>query len=262
MYITKSPIKWVGGKAREIKFFEEYIPDFNLYIEPFVGGGALFWHLQPTSAVLGDINEYLMNFYIQLRDNYTQLNQYNQIHEHNKTYYKKMVEKVNDNNFVDNIEKASVFYYINKTCFSGKWRVNSKGEFNNTWGNYKRQNYKKLDKQYSSILKNTTLVHEDYKKTLTKYKNKDDAFVFLDPPYLDCDTMYTKDQKFKSVYDYILKYMKDCECKVMLVVKSNEYILNLFNDFIVKKYDKKYCHNSTSKKEHTHLLICNYDIQN
>lgn len=70
----KSPIKWTGGKRKEIPYFIPYIPhDFNIYIEPFFGGGALFWHIKPKQAVINDINQDLMNFYKVLRDNYDSL---------------------------------------------------------------------------------------------------------------------------------------------------------------------------------------------
>jgi len=68
-----SPIKWIGGKRREIKYFEKYIPEFKTYVEPFVGGGALYWHLQPKQAIINDINEHLINFYLVLKNNYDEL---------------------------------------------------------------------------------------------------------------------------------------------------------------------------------------------
>lgn len=255
-----SPIKWTGGKGKEIKYFEYYIPKFKIYVEPFLGGGALFWHLKPKKAVLNDINYDLINFFIQLRDNYDMLIKYNNKHEHNKDYFNNIVCKLNTDDFENKVERASAFYYINKTCFSGKWRVNSKGEFNNTWGNYKTETYRYLDKEYSLLLQGITILNKDFKYVLLKYMYNRDAFIFLDPPYLDCDTMYVANTNFKLIYDYLSRYILKCKCKVLLVVKNNEYIENTFKDFIVKRYTKKYCHNSTSNKKHEHLVICNYTV--
>ncbi len=143
--IIKSPIKWVGGKRKEIKYLEKYIPKFNTYIEPFVGGGALYWHLNPKVAVINDINPYLINFYEVLKNDYNKLIIGLQKYINSKDEFDKTVKILNNKEYKSNLELAEIFYYLNKTCFSGKWRVNSKGQFNNTFGSYKKDNYKILD---------------------------------------------------------------------------------------------------------------------
>lgn len=258
MITIKSPIKWTGGKAREIRHFEDYIPKYNIYVEPFVGGGALFWHLQPCKAVINDINGHLINFYLKLRDNYKILNELNQVHEHNIDYFKNIVKDINDNTYDCNVKKASDFYYINRTCFSGKWRVSASGNFNNSWGNYKNKTYKVLDREYSNILINTRILNVDYTSVLSEFKDNSDAFIFLDPPYLECDGMYTANQEFLEIYNYIAQYMMDSKSKVMMVVKSSSYIEEKFKNLIVDRYSKVYSHNATSDKKHEHLVICNY----
>lgn len=258
MVIIKSPIKWVGGKKSEIKYFEKYIPLFETYVEPFVGGGALFWHLKPKKAILNDINDFLTNFYIQLRDNRSLLVDKLQSYVNEKDYFKSQVEVLNSKAWNNDLEKAALFYYINKTCFSGKWRVNSKGKFNNTFGDYKKDHFKDLDTKYQKLLQGTEILNIDYKNVFDRFLNDENAFIFLDPPYLDCDTMYTESQKFEEYYKYILYFMRHCKCKVLLIVKENEYLINLFGDLIKEKYDKNYRHNATSTKIHNHLIICNY----
>lgn len=254
----KSPIKWTGGKAREIKNFIDLIPEYDIYIEPFFGGGALYWYLQPETAVINDINIHLITFYNTLKDNYDDLYSYLQDMELSKEYFQKMVDKLNNKEYNNNIEQSAIFYYLNKTSFSGKWRVNSKGLYNNTWGNYKKENFKILDKKYSELLKNTIILNEDYKNILNDYKYNADTFIFLDPPYLNCDSMYTANQKFESIYDFIYDYMQDCKNKVMLVCKGDEYIQDLFKDLVCLRYNIKYSHNSLSSIKNEHLVITNY----
>jgi DNA adenine methylase len=257
----ESPIKWVGGKRKEIKNFEKYIPKFNTYIEPFVGGGALYWYLEPENAVINDINEHLINFYKVLRDNHSILSCELKKYINSKEFFNEIVKKLNNKDYKNNIEQAEIFYYLNKTCFSGKWRTNSKGEFNNTFGNYKSDNYKSLDNCYVKLLQTTKIYNKDYKEILEKYKNDENAFIFLDPPYLDCDTMYTDNQEFEDVYMYIGSYIKNCKCKVMLVVKENNYINSIFKNNTIDKYEINYRHNALSEKKHNHIVITNYNTQ-
>ncbi|NLY61743.1 MAG: DNA adenine methylase [Clostridiales bacterium] len=255
----KSPIKWTGGKKREIPYFLPYIPDnFKIYIEPFFGGGALFWHLRPESAIINDINEDLMNFYRVLRNNYDSLKNILLNYEFSKDFFDKLVDKLNNKEYSCPIERAAIFYYLNKTSFSGKWRVNREGHYNNTWGNYKRPNYKKLDRKYSELLKGVSIQNTDYTHLMEEYKSNSDAFIFLDPPYLNCDAMYTANQDFINIYDYIYNYMANCESKVMLIVKGDKYITNLFEKYIIDTYTVNYSHNAKSQTKNKHLIITNY----
>lgn len=123
-----SPIKWVGGKRKEIKYFEKYIPNFDIYVEPFIGGEALYWYLEPEKAVINDINENLINFYQVLRDEYSNLSNGVKTYLNNKDFFNSVVNKLNNKEYQNNIEQAEIFYYLNKTAFSGKWRVNSRGK--------------------------------------------------------------------------------------------------------------------------------------
>lgn len=253
-----SPIKWVGGKRKEIKYFEKYIPEFNTYVEPFVGGGALYWHLEPKQAVINDINTHLINFYQVLRDYPLQLSNGVKSYTNTKEEFDSVVKVLNDKEHKNNIELAEIFYYINKTCFSGKWRVNKKGKFNSSYGYYKADNYKKLPVEASDLLKRTEIHNQDYKDIMEKYKNDNSAFIFLDPPYLECDTFYTETQKFENIYEYISNYTQETKAKLMLIVKENEYIRNMFSKYIIDEYDINYRHNAVSKKLHKHLIITNY----
>jgi DNA adenine methylase len=255
---VKSPIKWVGGKRREIKHFEKYIPKHDIYIEPFFGGGALYWHMQPKKAIINDVNSELINFYEVLKFNYSELIDELQHYILSKEFFNDQVIKLNNQNFTSEIERASTFYYLNKTSFSGKWRLNSKGKYNNTWGNYKKENYKSLDFECSKSLKDTTILNGDYKQIFNTFKHDENTFMFLDPPYLDCDSMYTDNQDFTGIYDYLSQYIEGCNCKMMLVVKGNNLIRELFHEYIKDEYKINYSHNAKSNLMHNHLIITNY----
>lgn len=256
-----SPIKWIGGKRREIKYFKQYIPKFKTYVEPFVGGGALFWNLQPEKAVINDINEHLINFYLVLKNNHNELREELQSYNNTLEEYRDVINRLNTKDYNNTIEQAAIFYYLNKTAFSGAWRVNSKGYFNVGYGYYKNENYKNLTEQFTPILKDTIILNQDYKEVINQYKNNSETFIFFDPPYLDCDTLYTPSQKFENIYKYIYFFMKECKCKTMLVVKENEYIIDTFGDFVQASYGKNYKCNAKSEKENSHVVITNYNLQ-
>ena len=256
-----SPIKWVGGKRREIKHFEQYIPKHKIYIEPFMGGGAVFWNLQPEKAVVNDINEHLINFYEVLRDNYPDLKEELQLYTNTLESYKNVIKTLNTKQYKNKIEQAAIFYYLNKAAFSGSWRVNSKGGFNVGYGYYKNDNYKKLTDEFVPILQRTEICNKDYRDIIDTYKDNNDAFIFFDPPYLDCDTLYTSSQKFENIYKYIYNFMNECKSKTMLVAKENKYILDTFGDYVQVTYGKNYKCNAKSDKENNHVIIANYNLK-
>jgi len=221
----------------------------------------LFWHLQPKKAVINDVNKHLINFYEVLRDNYTELNKQLQTYINTLEEYRNIIHILNTGQYQNSIEQAAIFYYLNKTAFSGTWRVNSKGGFNVGYGYYPNDTYKNLTDEFIPILKRTEICNKDYKEIIDNYKNNSEAFIFFDPPYLDCDTLYTSSQKFENIYKYIYEFMRECECKTMLVVKENQYILDTFGDFVRVKYGKNYKCNAKSDKENNHVIITNFNIQ-
>ena len=221
----------------------------------------MFWHLQPKKAVINDVNKHLINFYEVLRDNYTELNKQLQTYINTLEEYRNIIHILNTGQYQNSIEQAAIFYYLNKTAFSGTWRVNSKGGFNVGYGYYPNDTYKNLTDEFIPILKRTEICNKDYKEIIDNYKNNSEAFIFFDPPYLDCDTLYTSSQKFENIYKYIYEFMRECECKTMLVVKENQYILDTFGDFVRVKYGKNYKCNAKSDKENNHVIITNFNIQ-
>ena len=132
-------LKWVGGKGQLLAELRNRLPaHFNSYHEPFIGGGALFFALQPQNAHLSDINPELINCYQVVRDDVDELIEDLQKHIYEKDYFYKIRAADRTESFKDwtNIQKASRLIYLNKTCFNGLYRVNSKGQFNSPFGRY------------------------------------------------------------------------------------------------------------------------------
>lgn len=196
-------VKWAGGKTQLVPELLKYIPShYNRYIEPFVGGGALFFTLNPETAILNDSNAELITTYKVIKERHKEL--IFLLEDYQKNHNEKLYYKVRalDISHLDEVERAARFIYLNKTCFNGLYRVNQNGQFNTPIGSYK--NPKILDEENilkcSLALKKTKLFNLDYKKFLDEVVERGDL-VYLDPPYLpvseysDFDR-YTK-EKFK-----------------------------------------------------------------
>lgn len=203
MKIKAKPfIKWVGGKTQLIEKIDEMLPEkFSrindvTYVEPFVGGGAvLFWILQKypniTKAVINDINPDLTTAYKVIKDNPSELihklqfiqDKYLSLNEENrKNYFLKTREKFNSKN-LEPVKNTALFIFLNRTCFNGLYRVNSKGLFNVPFGRY--SNPKICDKETiladSEVLQKVEILTGDFEETL-KHASKNSLFYF-DPPY-------------------------------------------------------------------------------
>ncbi len=185
-------LKWAGGKSKLINQMSPYFPEkTNTYIEPFLGGGAvLFYCLKyknPKKVYAYDINAELINTYIQVRDKPSKLIEYltELEKQHNaskdpKTFYYDRRTEFNTK-LRDKIRKASLFIYLNKTCFNGLYRVNAIGEFNVPFGKYQTVKIfnEKTIREASSLLNNITLDIKDFRQI--NYPKK--AFAYFDPPY-------------------------------------------------------------------------------
>jgi len=178
----KSPIKWAGGKTQLLDQLDKLLPaKFSTYIEPFVGGGALFFHLLPADAVLIDLNTELINFYITVRDEVENLIESLKVHKNQSDYYYKMRDL--DPSKLSSLERASRFLYLNKTSYNGLWRTNKKGVFNVPFG--RNKNVRLFDEEnirrVSLALKNAKIISGDFTIALQYAKAGD--FIYMDPPY-------------------------------------------------------------------------------
>lgn len=187
-----SPIlKWVGGKRQLLTDILPRIPEnCSTYVEPFVGGGAVFFELQPKKAIINDLNAELINVYRVVRDFPEELIRELEHHaqRNDKDYFYKIrsMDRQLDYEQVNPIQRAARILYLNKTCYNGLYRVNSAGQFNTPYGKYK--NPKIVDgaaiRAMSKYLnrKGIKICQGDYKAVLKGLRKG--AFVYFDPPYL------------------------------------------------------------------------------
>ncbi len=181
-------LKWAGGKTQLLSQLERFLPDdFNAYAEPFVGSGALFFHLRRTRgifpAILADSNPELVNAYVIVRDKLAQL--FPLLEEHQQShgkehYYHVRQQKPGD---LGNVERAARMIYLNKTCFNGLYRVNSEGQFNVPIGSYLKPRIfdEESLRAASDSLQGTTFLQCDFAEVENHVSAGD--FVYFDPPY-------------------------------------------------------------------------------
>lgn len=281
----KPIVKYRGGKSREIPKFIRYFPEtFETYYEPFFGGGAVFFYLEPRQAVINDVNERLMNFYLDVRDRYpelrAQLDQIENQYSANQADYKRRksltpelrVPNANENlyyalrdeyNHPNGQHLDSVLYYfINKTAFSGMIRFNADGEFNVPFGRYANFNSHLLKEEHSRLLQNAEILVEDYQTVFDMAGPND--FMFLDPPY-DCvfndygnleqtDGFTEADQRRLAAAFRLLR------CRAVMVIGATPLTRELYEGLIVGEYFHEYSVNIKNRfnYDRPHLIVRNF----
>jgi len=246
-------VKWVGGKRGLLEQILPLFPkDFNNYFEPFVGGGAVFFELfsrgvlEGKKVVLSDINKELINAYLVVRDNPNELIKKLKEYEanHSKEFYYQIRELDRKEEFenLSNVERATRFIYLNKTCFNGLYRVNKKGYFNTPIGRYKNPNIADVETilNASEALANVTILHQSFEEVLNYAKKGD--FVYFDPPYYplnatsnftsyDSNCFLEKEQiKLYKVFDKLVQ-------EGVKVVESNsdtKFIKDLYKNYDIQ----------------------------
>jgi DNA adenine methylase len=239
-------LKWAGGKTQLIPELSKYIPtSFNKYIEPFIGGGAFFFYLNPEKAIISDSNEELITTYKAVRDNVEEIIEILDGYKNEETFFYK-IRALNPSK-LSNAERAARLIYLNKTCFNGLYRVNKKGEFNVPYGkrNGEFLNQEQL-RDSSEFLQNAKILHSDYLATLKKYAKEGD-FIFLDPPYYPVGKYsdfkrYTKEFFYhddhvilKEEFDRLVKM----GCHVLLTNSDHPVVMELYKDYEIKVIETK-----------------------
>lgn len=262
--ISLNPIiKWSGGKKDEIKKFIDYIPkEYDTYLEPFIGGGAVYFHINPKKAVINDVHKELIDFYNSIKNGYSS-EIYNFMKEHpneENEYYKVRSYKPKTE-----LENAQRFYYLRKTCFRGMLRYNNKGEFNIPYGRYKNYNFEDIKNiKYENLLKNTEVLNKDFEYIFNNY-NSENNFMFLDPPYDSEFTDYGYCSFGKEEHKKLAKCFKETKIKCLMIIGKTDFISDLYKDYIVDEYDKNYrfkLHSGRVGNEINtkHLVIMNYKL--
>lgn len=238
-------LKWAGGKRWLVTRYPELFPKkFNNYIEPFVGSGAVFFHLQPSKAILADINGDLIDAYRGIKEDWEgvwkQLEKYQS--EHNQKFYYKIRSK----NYDELIKHSARFIYLNRTCWNGLYRVNKQGVFNVPIGT-KTSVVLDTDEfsETSKLLKGVRLLVGDYKETIG-IAEKDD-FLFIDPPYTanhNTNGFLKYNDKLFSWDDQVklrnsIKDVQKRGVKILLTNANHESVRDLYSsmgdNFIVER---------------------------
>lgn len=278
-------LKYRGGKSREIPRFLKYIPDdFNRYIEPFFGGGAVFFYLEPNDAIINDVNARLVTFYKQLRDNYpemrSQLDALQTQYEKNQTEYKKNKSLEPDKHVINpneelyyNMRKlfnhpddtfldGVLYFFINKTAYSGMIRYNNSGEYNVPFGRYPNFNTNLVTEQHSKLLQQAKLYNVDYSRIFDMAEEND--FIFLDPPY-DCvfndygniDMMNGFDE---GEHRRLAEDFRNLHCRALMIIGKTPLTEELYGEYIYDEYYKNYSVNIKNRFNNNkmHIVVKNY----
>lgn len=230
----KPIIKWSGGKWDEISMFESHIPsNINIYLEPFIGGGSVFFYLKPKRSAISDVHKELIYFYKAIqeghsRDIYDFMEQY-PLSEENYYIVRDEFEAKTPLDF------AKRFYYQRKTCFRGMLRYNSSGKFNIPYGKYKKINYSDLlNEEYSNVLKNAEIHLQSFEYLFEKY-NDANNFMFLDPPYDSEFTDYGYCQFGKELHQKLAHLFKSTKIRCLMIVGSTPFIRELYGGTFVQE---------------------------
>ena len=226
----KPIIKWSGGKKDELKQIIPHIPStYSTYLEPFVGGGAVYFHLNPDNAVINDIHKELIDFYQSIKDGKSSdIYEFMKDHPNDEeTYY-----KVRGYDNTDVLDNAKRFYYLRKTCYRGMLRYNKKGEFNIPFGRYKTYKFDDiLDKDYETLLKRTEILNTSFEEIFNDY-NDCNNFMFLDPPYDSDFTDYGYCTFGKEEHKKLAQCFKETDIKCLMIIGKTKFIEELYKDYL------------------------------
>ena len=265
-------LKWAGGKRQLLDEINKHVPnEYGTYIEPFAGAGAVLFDLQPKKAIINDVNPELINVYKVVKNNIDDLIEDLKKHKCEKEYYYDLrnIDRTEEYDLWSDVLKASRFICLNKLCFNGLWRVNSKGQYNVPFSN----------------MKNVTILHEESLRDAHKFLSKNDIkifsqdyesildmaqkgdFIYLDPPYdLVTDTSFItytskkfdreEQERVKENFDKLTAK----GCKVLLSNSATDYILEAYKDYdihIVKA--KRFINSKGNERGYVNeVLIKNY----
>lgn len=278
-------LKYRGGKSREIPRFLQHIPDdFNRYIEPFLGGGAVYFYIEPENAILNDVNERLMTFYRQLKNNYPQMRQQldeiQRQYEANQLTYKKLkatspddrIPNANEDLYYrirdlfnhpdDTYLDGVLYFFINKTAYSGMIRYNNNGEYNVPFGRYPNLNTRLVTLHHNELLQSAELYSLDYH--LIFEMAEEDDFIFLDPPY-DCIFNDYGNIDMMNGFDEVehrrlAMDFRNLPCRTLMIIGKTPLTKELYGDYIFDEYYKNYTVNIKNRfnNDKMHIIVSNY----
>lgn len=269
-------LKWVGGKRQLLPEIRKYIPEqISTYYEPFVGGGAVLFDVQPNKAIVNDVNSELINLYQVVKDDVESLIDLLTEHkiQNSPEYFYEVRAWDRDKEYYDDlspVQRAARIHYLNKTCYNGLFRVNLAGEFNAPYGKYKNPNI-----ENAAILR---AVSQFFNAAKIEFRNTDfeeavkgirkGSFVYFDPPYdpVSDSANFTGYAKGGFNRDEQIRLKKLCDrlnkrgIKFMLSNSATDFILDLYKDYTIEIIKAKRAINSDGKNrgEVDEVLVRNY----
>ena len=275
----KPVIKWVGGKTQLLKELKEIIipalKEDSYYYEPFCGGAALALDLEHKNTILNDLNSELINMYKVIRDNseelIAELKRFQNSHNAEFYYHIRNLDRTDALSKMSDVVKAARTIYLNKTCFNGLYRVNSKGQFNSPIGRTSSGKtpdivQEDLIREMSKFLKTVQFHNGDYRESLVYAKNGD--VVFFDPPYDQDESIssegfvgYQKEgwtrkdlEELKTVCDEL----SIRGVKVVLTNNDTEFVRELFAGYNFREVEvKRSINRDGNKRKGKELIIYN-----
>ena len=266
-------LKWAGGKRQLVPELLRYAPKhYRRYYEPFIGGGALLLTLQPSQATINDSNDELINCYRVVKESVEELIAALRQHRNEESYFYEVRSWDRQLGFAakTNVQRAARIIFLNKTCYNGLFRVNSKGQFNAPFGKYKNPNIanEHVLRAVSRYLTeaNVTIRRADFADAVANAGPRD--FVYFDPPYdpvsstasftaYDCNGFNRHGQRrLKQVVDELTAR----GCKVMLSNACTEFIQDLYGDYrrVNVRAKRAINSNATKRGKVDELIVMNY----
>lgn len=253
--IARPFLKWAGGKTQLLDLLAAKVPaSFNRYVEPFVGGGAFFFALQPRTAVIADSNPELINVYESIAKNVERVIEHLSGFENAEPFFyelRKMRFSELDKSFA-----AARLIYLNRTCFNGLYRVNRKGQFNVPYGRYKNPRFCQPEvlRAAAEALQGVKIICADYKAVLAANAKHGD-FIYLDPPYLPVSQYadfkrYTKEQFYEDDHRELAEEVNRLQklgCYVLLTNSNHPLVHELYDPYHVEVVKSRRNISSNSK---------------
>ena len=263
---AKPILKWAGGKTQMLSDLLPKVPSsYGRYIEPFFGGGAMFFALQPKNAIIADSNPELINMYREVAANVEKVIQYLKKYENTSEMFYAVREQ--EWTQLPQAEAAARTIFLNRTCFNGLYRVNKQGKFNVPYGKYTNPKICDDDglKTASETLKKAEILCGDYLLVLEHYAHPGD-FIFLDPPYLPISEYadfkrYTKEQFYEEDHVELAKIimrLQERGCYIILTNSNHPLVHELYAPFTIDVIQTKRhisCNGSTRKGEDVIVTI-------
>ena len=275
----KPVIKWVGGKTQLLKELKEIITpvlkEDSYYYEPFCGGAALALDLEHKNTILNDLNSELINMYKVIRDNseelISELKRFQNSHNAEFYYHIRNLDRTDALSKMSDVVKAARTIYLNKTCFNGLYRVNSKGQFNSPIGRTSSGKtpdivQEDLIREMSKFLKTVQFHNGDYRESLVHAKNGD--VVFFDPPYDQDESIssegfvgYQKEGWTRQDLDELKTVCDELSIRGVKVVLTNndtEFVRKLFAGYNFREVEvKRSINRDGNKRKGKELIIYN-----